>query len=617
MPVNNSIPDINQIQAKPASKAKDSSKKRIQEEEAEQKKKQQEEQARAEQKQENSMRRLRRMVKLLKKLKTAVKTGAVAFALYKAAQFIAGIWETIKNGVATFVTWIQNGLTAIANALGTSVISVSIAAGAILLTPLTLAAYAYESFNGNRVNEIAKLDPIPEACSVEVERTAQANGVDGSDSVSDLESKRMENARKVYALFKSKNYSDNHIAAILACWQAESGLDSTTLEGIYDEPFAISDRKQEAMKDLNAYAQNYLFPKYNSEGVGHVAANYKAGDGKYYPGFGLAQWTGPAAKTFLDTAKSAGHDWHDFDFQLAYSISSKYRPEFFQREDWNKTNITLEEATAVFLRSYEGAYTDSYYAKRLGFAKKWIETIQEFSEDHIFASKVVSLADEIGGTAIMEDMYTAYDLCKTASDYSTVSNASIAESAATLAWDQMNNAANYGTDLYRTLVGKVVPDMYSPNVLRGRNCTTGAITAIRWAGADDQFPGAGNPIDLKRYMDDSDKWKLIGTSKEIHSQADVEALLQPGDVCVIPAPESFKHICIYTGREVIQKFTSGSPDPQSDSVHAAASSVPKSMFAYPGNFYSHIQYQTQSGGTYYFYRNVKPETNSAYAKIRP
>lgn len=107
------------------------------------------------------------------------------------------------------------------------------------------------------------------------------------------------NALAVYSVFKTWGMPDENIAGILGNWTQESGVDPTSVEGIYDEPYQIGPRKQSAWDG----------------GFSHMGYVDRSG-------IGLGQWTNSRNQLLIDYAERVGGDWHNIGVQLRFMADS-------------------------------------------------------------------------------------------------------------------------------------------------------------------------------------------------------------------------------------------------------------------------------------------------------
>lgn len=356
------------------------------------------------------------------------------------------------------------------------------------------------------------------------------------------------NAQKLYSVFKGYGLNDACIAGILGNFQVECSIDSTTVEGIYDEPHQIGPKKQAAFADLSSYTSGTVFSLYASSGISINQNAYKASDGKYYCGIGMGQWTGPAAYQLISVASGTGHDWYSIEYQLAYLVcDTQYRPGFFAT--WKESMSTSpEEAAAYFAKNWEGNTTMAQ-AERKSNAAAWLSKISSWSVDESFYQSIISLSQNMGGAAADMAKGEAKDDCP--EDVGSYDNASIASAAVSYAYPtKAEGNGNNGTALYQQVHNNIFPG--DPWYM---SCDRSVACAVRWSGSDDEFP-PGNTDAQYAYMKASPKWTSVGLADSVSADK-----LEPGDIFVLNG-----HIFMYTGSEIIQKIHGSKADASSDSV---------------------------------------------------
>lgn len=139
-------------------------------------------------------------------------------------------------------------------------------------------------------------------------------------------------------------------SGIMGCWDRESSNRADCLEGYYLKSYPGFENVMKDSASLDNYTLNILFPAYAASKIDVNKAGYKGTDGHYYPGFGLAQWTGPRGEKLLQFAKGKNMDWRDLDTQLLY-----FYIEMQSRKLVDKLNAakTPEEAALIVLDYYE------------------------------------------------------------------------------------------------------------------------------------------------------------------------------------------------------------------------------------------------------------------------
>lgn len=148
----------------------------------------------------------------------------------------------------------------------------------------------------------------------------------------------------------SGGYSKNAAAGIMGCWHHESNNNSQRIEGDYLNGFPGYDTVVNSQSAMDSWTTNKLFPAYARSGVSINKAAYKGTDGHYYPGIGLAQWTGPRGYDLFQYSKQTGKNWGSLENQLAF-----FNSEMEQRGLKAQMNSTSspEDAAHKFLDGYE------------------------------------------------------------------------------------------------------------------------------------------------------------------------------------------------------------------------------------------------------------------------
>ena len=126
------------------------------------------------------------------------------------------------------------------------------------------------------------------------------------------------NAEKVWRYLRN-TIGLNPIAAsgVMGNWQAESSVNPKVFEAYWLKGFPGFD-KMTTNAAINAFTEQVLFPQYERQGLSISKSGYKGTDGNYYPGMGLAQWTGPRAQKMFSYMKSNGLDLWALASQLQF-----------------------------------------------------------------------------------------------------------------------------------------------------------------------------------------------------------------------------------------------------------------------------------------------------------
>lgn len=351
-------------------------------------------------------------------LKTIGKTSLAAkgaFAAYKGfllmkmllllKQFGAMLVSAIKSLITSLVqavTALAQSLVAVlvsfAGMLGvaTSVVAVG-SFGVVLLGVFSIGSMAINiaDANGAIRNDVGLYD-----CGAEVSKAQKSANVTNPDTIT------LDQAKKVYSVFKQRGLHDYNIAGIVGNWAHESGIDPTGIEGIYDEPYSVDGpAKSAANKDLYAYTINNV--AYNS---GYYY------EGKYLCGIGLGQWTADRHQFLQDFAKKNNKNWWDLDLQLAFCITPREnggdtRSGMFAANGagWPQ-EASPSSATQTFMSDWEGISNSSLSA-RIQSAEMWATEFASWSVDINYANSILAMTGSTQSGATSKAVNDAVEKC--------------------------------------------------------------------------------------------------------------------------------------------------------------------------------------------------------------
>ena len=172
--------------------------------------------------------------------------------------------------------------------------------------------------------------------------------------------------QEIWTYLKRKGISEEGAAALMGCWQAESGNHPNRIEGDYMSSFPGFDAVASSQTTMDNYVENILWPA-TEKNVSINRAAYKGNDGHLYPGFGLAQWTGKRAEKLLNYAKSKGLDWKSLGCQLDFAmseLSSTYSSVLSAIQNTGD----IAELTKIVFNKYEGCKKEDWLRKRQEYA---------------------------------------------------------------------------------------------------------------------------------------------------------------------------------------------------------------------------------------------------------
>lgn len=472
--------------------------------------------------------------------------GGVLGFLSQLGSMIASGVSAIASGAVAFFT---GAVSFVSSALGIGAAAATatvVSTGAVIAVSVALVVGGVAMVSSNNRADERLID-----C-----RVAVAKAMAPVEEINP-DAQQLRNAQQIYSVLSTYGLSDEQIAGVLGNFSTESGIDPTTIEGIYDEDHNINGpRHQDAMADWDAYVKGPLSDAYagfaGSGGPVKNPGGYTASDGKMYPGIGMGQYTGGGAMTFLNFAEQLGTPWYTVDFQLAYTLAKGAPTGSFGSSGgfWSayKEQTGSARDMAYFFSKYWEGNTANGFPERQDSADSWLEKLKSWSVDEAYANSVIAIAEQMGSVATDNNVARKKSTCVSTinADNSSIANAAVSYAYETQAEGQGNN----GTELYRR-----VHDNIFPGDIWYMSCDRGVATAVRWSGSDDTFPQGATNTQLT-YLQTSDKWKSVGMSGSLT----MEDLL-PGDVFCLDG-----HIFLYTGTEAVKaKY----PNSNGDSVSAS------------------------------------------------
>lgn len=365
-------------------------------------------------------------------------------------------------------------------------------------------------------------------------RSADGNG---SETSADTEA----NAKKAYSVLSAAGMNDQNIAGILGNWDAESGIDPTGVEGIFDEPFQVGPNKKAKLAGANLTTTQI--------------------------GIGLGQWTWDRGTKLMELADDKGMDWYDIETQLLYMLTTDSGAPIVQQMVDGKNDGADDPVQAAYFFHDEwerSADTPEMKARRATAAGKWYAKMAGWSVDSALADSVLSLVGETGRAAntksVVEELINCPALGAEGSGLGG-SNSDAAVAMVTFAWPFYDEAAgNNGTDLYVYLHDQVYPgDIYYAS------CDRSVGTAVRWSGTDDTFPPGAVTAQLAYVRGEgASKWDHVGTFPNDVKESD----LKPGDVMIASGGN---HIRMFVGKEAVKEVWPNEKDHEPNAMYAQGS----------------------------------------------
>lgn len=171
----------------------------------------------------------------------------------------------------------------------------------------------------------------------------------GAGSVTKMSATESKTA--IWKYMKAKGLTDYAISGAMGCWQSESGNKADRVEGDYLRSYPGSATVLASRKSISDYTSGKLFNAYANSNISINKNAYKGTDGYYYPGIGLAQWTGPRAEKLINYGEQSGKNFRNLDTQLDFFWS-----EFQNRaglKDKLNSATSPQDATTKFLDGFE------------------------------------------------------------------------------------------------------------------------------------------------------------------------------------------------------------------------------------------------------------------------
>lgn len=275
--------------------------------------------------------------------------------------------------------------------------------------------------------------------------------------------------------------------------------------------------------------------------------------------FGLSdQWDEKGKKIKKDATdlinwcESKGKYWQDPSAQIEYYLNVKFNESskpFGKETNQISDNRSPEEwcARLVTTLKFPELSWGEYDSKNNAVIND-DDKIQLYMQ---YLDQALNLKNNAQIIDSSSALYKTPNLCLGANSIITGGNGSIADAAVSLAsgpnitdkilFDSEGvDSKNLNDERLKTY--KEMHLLYLPDDTLFASCDRAACTAIRWCGADPNFPIGGTPAQYN-YLEESDLWSLVGTYSE-------NLAIQPGDVIIT---KGGGHIAIYVGNEAVRK----------------------------------------------------------------
>lgn len=540
--------------------------------------------------------------KTLKDAGRSMKDSAKGFgetAKGLGAHGLAGLTQGVVNGVTGFMPKITgaigSGVGKLARTLGVSNMTAGILAGVVTVMTTVGGVTAVTSYV-NEQNMLAHEMILEDNCAEDV-KAAQMSGVFEGDDDAMVEA----NAAKAWSVFKAIGLTDEQTAGAIGNMVGEGGLSPYTMECDFitapNEKWGIGPVKQGFLKDLNSWTVNYVFPYYGSLDY----AFYKTSRHGAVGGVGLCGFTGMHYDALEDWAAGLGTTWYDeekaFDVQMSFILAPTANGGY-GRSDWLRNwkddtsgCDTPEGAADVFCTKFEG---NTVSDMKLAAARKYYDKFKGTMGDEAYANSVLELAEVNRASAAGNAANKESEECETkAGKYD---NSDLARAAVAYAYETTQEGINNnGTELYQAVFKAIFP-----NDIYFQSCDSTVATAIRWSGADDNYPAHATGNQLVYCETHPDKWEKVGSLGDDVQRED----LQAGDVLVFNG-----HTILYVSNEIVrEKYPNSNAEMVSGSIGGPSRS--------PGcQVWDDGSMLHDSRGHYQVFRLKKYEDNGQYTHV--
>lgn len=408
--------------------------------------------------------------------------------------------------------------------------------------------------------------------------------------------------KKVFIAYaKSKNWKKEAIIGVLSYILQEGNASGTFT---YESDFVVrgpGGKLKDTTLDNKDWIKWLNDKKTHEESISKNPNNYNWNH--HAIGLGLVQFsdvwengtkTVDNATKMLEFAESKGKPWQDPETQMEYLWQRFSEPGAFDTNDVDPTssNKSAEEwarrvTAGIGMPGWNWTDNNSYMSQHTAH----LEEAEKAYNDFAGGSDIKALG---GGVS--------HKLCKNmiGSNSAIAGNGSIADAAVSIAsgdgeeskimFDMRGSESPHLNDQRLAVYKRVKMAIFGDDPYFA-SCDRTAATAIRWSGADDDFPIGPTALQYS-YMSNSPKWKDMGNWGSVD--------LQPGDVLITRGDG---HIKVYVGEEAAQKRFPGT---KSQMVQGSIDQY------FPSLGYDVPGYDNR---TFAVFRCVKPDNSDKYKNV--
>lgn len=267
-------------------------------------------------------------------------------AILMAVKTVVGFFMGIGAGIAGFFGGAVSAAAAGATSFFASVIAVAVVVGGAIVGVSTT------------VNATAQRDG---AISCVVPAQAALEAVEGEEGNADQITLR--NAQTVYSVLAAWGMPKENIAGILGNWQAESGIDPTSVQNNFSSPHSMTDEKKSQATNTDN-------------------------------GIGLGQWTFGRNSNLRAYAERIGQDWWKIETQLGFMISADEGSDADVVKDMIQNSKGTPGDAAIFFHDEweRSADTTEMAERRKTMATAWMGKFGGWTENKALADSILKQA---------------------------------------------------------------------------------------------------------------------------------------------------------------------------------------------------------------------------------
>lgn len=272
--------------------------------------------------------------------------------LNMAMGLLLSVGKTVMGGVMGVGTMISTAVGGAVSAM-TAGVGTFVAGGAAVALVIGTAAVSF--FGG----DIALKDAPLADCRVQA--AAALDKVDGSGGA--VDDKTAANARTTFSVLSAWGMPNENIAGILGNWDAESGIDPTSVQNHFKSPHEMTEVKREAATNTNN-------------------------------GIGLGQWTFGRNANLREYATGHGEDWWSLTMQLGFMLSAAEGSDAGVVKDMIANSYGTPATAAIhFHDAWErSADTAAMRERRATYATTWMGMFGGWEKDQALADSILAQA---------------------------------------------------------------------------------------------------------------------------------------------------------------------------------------------------------------------------------